>query len=82
MAIQVNAMAPQTRTLSLRISKGQYEQLEDFVDRGDYTSKSEFIRELLRNYFDDYSQHLLFKATKERNRHISLDEYIKSRGLE
>ena len=71
-----------TKTLNVRITEAQYEELEELVGRGDYTSKGEFIRELLREKFDDFSFYLHEKAERDRDRHISLKEYGKSRGLE
>jgi Arc/MetJ-type ribon-helix-helix transcriptional regulator len=71
-----------TKTLNVRITEAQYEELEELVGRGDYTSKGEFIRELLREKFDDFSSYLHEKADRDRDRHISLNDYGKSRGLE
>ena len=70
-----------TKTLNVRITEGQYEDLEELVDRGEYTSKGEFIRELLRKEFDDFSTYLHEKAERDRNKHIPLEDYGKSRGL-
>ena len=50
--------------------------------RGEYTSKAEIIRELLRERFDDFSVYLYKKAEKDIEKHSSLEEYGKSRGLE
>lgn len=75
-------MPTKTKTLNVRITDGQYEELEEFVERGEYTSKAEFIRELLREKFDEFSVYLHTKAEKDREKHTSLEEYGKSRGLE
>jgi len=75
-------MSSQTVTLNVRIPKGQYEKLEALVERGEYTSKGEFIREILRQEFDDFSNYLHEKARRDRGKHISLEEYGKLRGLE
>ena len=75
-------MTTKTKTLNVRITEGQYEEMEELVDRGEYTSKAEFIRELLREKFDDFSSYLYEKAEKDRKKHISLEEYGKKRGLE
>ena len=75
-------MSPQTLTLNVRISHSQYEELEALVARGEYTSKGEIIRELLREKFDDFSLYLHEKAQRDRERHISLEDYGKTRGLE
>ena len=37
--------------------------------------KDEFIRELLREKFDDFIQYLHDKAEKDREMHISLEDY-------
>lgn len=71
-----------TRTLNVRVTETQYEELEELVERGEYTSKGEFIRELLREKFDDFSSYLHEKAERDRDKHISLEEYGRSRGLE
>ena len=71
-----------TKTLNVRITESQHEELDDLVERGDYTSKGEFIRELLREKFDDFSSYLHEKAARDRDRHISLEDYGRSRGLE
>ncbi len=75
-------MATRTRTLNLRITKGQYEAIEELVESGEYTSKSEFIRELIRQSIDDFADYIREKAIRDRDKHISLEEYIESRGLE
>ena len=75
-------MAMKTRTLNIRVTESQYNILEDLVKKGEYTSKGEFIRELLRERFDDFSVYLHKKAKKERAKHVSLEEYGRSRGLE
>ena len=49
---QLINMAARTRTLSVRITERQYEELEELVERGEYASKDEFIRELLRQKFE------------------------------
>jgi len=69
-------------TLNVRITKTQYDKLETLLARGEYTSKSEIIRELLRQEFDDFSRFLHEKAKRDRARHISLEEYGEERGLE
>ena len=81
LVIQVVTMAT-TKTLNVRISESQHEELDALVERGDYVSKGEFIRELLRDKFDDFSSYLHEKATTDRDKHTSLEEYGKSRGLE
>lgn len=75
-------MSTKTKTLNVRITEEQYEELEDLVKRGNYTSKAEFIREMLRERFDSFSKYLYRKAEEEREEHVSLEEYGKSRGLE
>ena len=75
-------MATKTRTLNVRITEKQYEELEDLIERGEYTSKGEFIRELLREKFDEFASYLHKKAEKDREIHIPLEKYGKSRGLE
>ncbi|ATZ60772.2 MAG: ribbon-helix-helix protein, CopG family [Methanosarcinales archaeon Met12] len=66
----------------MRITEGQYDELEELVYRGEYTSKAEIIRELLREKFDAFSIYLHKKAEKDREKHTSLEEYGKSRCLE
>jgi len=75
-------MAARTRTLSVKITERQFEELEELVERGEYASKDEFIRELLRQEFDDFTFYLHEKAERDREKHISLEAYGKSRGLE
>ena len=71
-----------TKTLNVRITESQHEELDALIERGDYTSKGEFIRELLREKFDDFSSYLHEKAERDRDKHISLEGYGRSRGLE
>ena len=71
-----------TKTLNVRITESQHEELDALVERGDYVSKGEFIREILREKFDDFSSYLHEKAAIDRDKHVSLEEYGKSRGLE
>jgi len=75
-------MPIKTKTLNVRVTESQYDILDELVERGEYTSKGEFIRELLREKFDDFSVYLHEKAKKDRSKHISIEEYGKSRGLE
>lgn len=76
------AMPTHTMTLNVRITQLQYQLLESMIERGQYTSKSEFIRELLRREMDDYSIFLHEKARKDRDKHIELLEFGKEWGLE
>lgn len=75
-------MPTRTMTLNVRITKCQYEMLESLIERGQYTSKSEFIREILRKELDDFSIYLREKARRDREKHIDLDEFGKEWGLE
>jgi len=75
-------MVTKTRTLNVRITEKQYKELEDLIERGEYTSKGEFIRELLREKFDEFASYLHKKAEKDREIHILLEKYGESRGLE
>ncbi len=75
-------MSTKTKTLNVRITEKQYEELEELIERGEYTSKAEFIREVIRERVDDFSKYLHEKAEKDREKHISLEEYGESRGLE
>ena len=65
--------------LNVRITENQYEELEEFIERGEYTSK-EVIREL-REKFDSFISYLHEKAERDREKHIPLEVYGKSRGL-
>lgn len=82
MVTQVNTMAPRTRTLNLRITEGQYEAIEAIVESGQYTSKSEFVRELIRNSTDDFTVWLRQKARNEKELYVSLEEFGKEQGFE
>ena len=75
-------MASQTVTLNVRLTKSQYEKLDEMVDLGDYTSKGEYIRALLRRDFDAQADYLYQKALRDRDKHISLEECAKKWGLE
>lgn len=75
-------MAIRTRTITVRIAERQYEELEELVDRGEYASTDEFIGELLREKLDDFISYLHQKAERDREKHIPLKVYGKSRGLE
>ncbi|MEA1993971.1 MAG: ribbon-helix-helix domain-containing protein [Euryarchaeota archaeon] len=75
-------MAAKTMILNVRITEKQYDELENLIERGEYTSKAEFIREILREKFDEFSLYLHKKAEKDRKSHIPLEKYGRSRGLE
>jgi Arc/MetJ-type ribon-helix-helix transcriptional regulator len=75
-------MVTKTRTLNVELTEKQYEELEELVERGEYISKDEFIREMLREKFDDFILYLHKKTEIDREKHIPLEEYGKSRGLE
>lgn len=70
-----------TKILNVRIPETLYEELNALVEKGEYMSKGEFIREILREKFDDFSIYLHEKAKKDRDKHITLEEYGKERGL-
>jgi len=72
-------MAAKTKTPTVRITENQYEELENLVERGEYTSK-EVIREL-REKFDSFISYLHEKAERDREKHILLEAYGKSGGL-
>jgi len=78
----LNMATAVTTTLNIRIPREQYEELEEIVRVRHYTSKGEFIRELLRRYLDEYTEILHEKAERDRHLHVPLGEYGKSRGLE
>ena len=65
--------------LNVRITEKQYEELEELVEKGEYTSK-EVIREL-REKFDSFISYLHEKTERDREKHIPLEVYGKSRGL-
>jgi Arc/MetJ-type ribon-helix-helix transcriptional regulator len=75
-------MAARRKTLSVKITETQYEELEALVERGEYTSKDESIRELLREKFDDFISYLHERAERDREKHIPLEAYGEPRGLE
>ena len=75
-------MPTHTMTLNVRITKAQYERLDALMARGHYTSKSEFIRELLRRELDDFSLFIHEKAHRDRDKHIPLEEFGKEWELE
>ena len=71
-----------TKTLNLRIPVEQYEELEEIIKARHYTSKAEYIRELLRQALDEYTEVIYEKAERDRREHIPLGTYGKNRGLE
>jgi len=78
--LQSSTMA--TKTLNIRIPEEQYEEMEEVVKARHYTSKGEFIRELLREALDEYIEQLHAGVEKERNKYMSLREYGKKEDLE
>ena len=82
LAIQLITMPSHTMTLNVRITKTQYERLDILMSRGQYTSKSEFIRELLRRELDDFSVFIHEKARLDQDKHIPLEEFGKEWELE
>jgi len=76
-------MAPTaTKTLNIRIPTEQYEELEDMVKARHFTSKGEYVRQLLRESLDEYSALLHEKAERDRGKYVPLSEYGKKKGLE
>ncbi|MFO7792754.1 MAG: hypothetical protein R6W73_07230 [Candidatus Saliniplasma sp.] len=49
--------------------------MEELLERRDFTSKAEFIREIIRERVDDFSRFLHEIAEKDRDKHISIEEY-------
>lgn len=68
-------------TLNVRIPSEQYEALEEIVRGRHYTSKAEFVRMLLREALDDYTEFLHEKAVRDRGKHVSLEDYGREAGL-
>ncbi|KYK36297.1 MAG: hypothetical protein HXS46_14680 [Theionarchaea archaeon] len=56
------------------ITEKQYDELEELVERGEYTSIDEFIKELLREKFDDFTFYL-HKILKKIGKSIFLLKY-------
>lgn len=75
-------MVTRTKVLNVRITEKQYEELEELVEIEGYTSKDEFVRELLCEKINDFVSSLHEKAERDREKHILLETYGKSRGLE
>lgn len=69
-------MASRTKTLKVKITERQYEELEELVERGEYTSKDEFIRELLRQEFDNLTFYL-----HERPKEIEKNTFLLKRTV-
>ncbi|MGD2248213.1 MAG: hypothetical protein PVF58_07375 [Candidatus Methanofastidiosia archaeon] len=66
----------------VKLKEKIYEELEQLVERGEYTSIDECIKEMLQEKFDNFILYLHKKAEREKEKHIPLEEYGKSRGLE
>jgi len=76
-------MAPTaTKTLNIRIPAEQYEELEEMVKARHFTSKGEYMRQLLRESLDEYSVMLHEKAERDRGKYVPLRDYGKRKGLE
>jgi len=71
-----------TKTLNIRIPEEQYMELEEIVKVRHYTSKAEFVRELLREATDEYIEFVHREANTEKERYTPLRDYGKSKGLE
>ena len=71
-----------TKTLNIRISKEQYDEIDEIVKARHYTSKGEYVRQLLRESLDEYAAVLYNKAESDRDKHVPLKEYGKKKGLE
>jgi len=48
-------MTIKTKIINVRLTENQYEELENLVERGEYSSKSEFVRELICEKLDYFS---------------------------
>ena len=71
-----------TKTLNIRIPEEQYMEVEELVKDRHYTSKAEFVRELLRGALDEYIESMHREVEEEREEYIPLREYGKKEGLE
>ena len=74
--------AAATKTLNIRIPTEQYEEIEEIVKARHFTSKGEYVRQLLRESLDEYSALLHDKVEKDRSKYVPLREYGKKKGLE
>lgn len=66
-----------TKTLNIRIPKEQYDEIEEIVRARHYTSKGEYIRQLLRESIDEYAAVLHDKAQIEKDKYVPLNKYDK-----
>lgn len=71
-----------TKTINIRIPEEQYVEMEEIVKIRHYTSKAEFVRELLRSALDEYIELIHKDVEREKSRYTPLREYGKKRGLE
>jgi len=71
-----------TKTLNIRIPEEQYMEMEELVNDRHYTSKAEFVRELLRGALDEYIESVHREVEEEREKYVPLREYGKKQGLE
>ena len=71
-----------TKTLNIRIPEEQYMEMEELVNDRHYTSKAEFVRELLRGALDEYIKSMHKEVEEEREKYVPLREYGKKKGLE
>lgn len=69
------------RTLNVKIPEEQYEEIEEIVRTQHYTSKAEFIRDLLRRSIHGYVAHLHEKA-QDGDAFQELELFGEDEGLE
>lgn len=55
------------KTLNVKVPDDQYEAIEEAVRTRNYTSKAEFIRDLVRRYMEDYVDDLHRKAARDED---------------
>lgn len=69
------------KTLNVKVPEGQYEEIEEIIRTRHYTSKAEFIRDLIRRFVHSYVEQLHAKAEDE-GAFTPLEEFGREEGLE
>lgn len=69
------------KTLNVKVPDDQYDEIEEIVRTRNYTSKAEFIRDLLRRYVEGYVEDLHRRAARDGD-FQRLEEFGADEGLE
>ena len=65
------------KTISLRVSEDEFDDIESLTKSEGYASKTELVRDLLRKKWEEWGERVLKNFKEHPEEYVSLDEFEK-----